>query len=286
MATTKMKMILKDGVLIRDDINGREMNLNIINQYEGYRPHGRVSAYIEGTNIPLFERKSNKVIIDGSMFTAMKWFDLLPPVNLPTYNESLNVEYVNPLTSSEQLDSLVCLFCVGLSGCGPEPSQVYDVDYTKWIGVDDLVPFRYQLMDNDLDSKEREKYFGRKEINAMNRTAYYFKGFEAEPIAKAQFVDGTPIDEYIYMSDNTIDVEMFVELQLKVTKRDCRDYFIAHSGINDAKINTISLCAAYPQHYNGHIYYQGIRPITRLNFSTISLIDQTLGVDILYDLFY
>ena len=283
---TMMKMRLEDGVLIRDDINGKNVNLNILNHTTGYRPHGKVSAYIEGTNIPLFERRSNKVIIDGSMFTAMKWFDLMPVVNLPTYNDALNLENNEPLTAKEQLDSLVCLFCLGTGGCGPEQSQVYDVDYTKWIDPDDMVPLRYQLEDNDIDYKEREKYFGRKEIHAMNRIAYYFKAFEAEPIQKAQFVDGTPIDEYIYQSDNTIDVEIFVELQLKVTKRDCRDFFIAHSGINDAKINSISLCTAYPKAYNGNIYYSGIRPVTRLNFSTISLIDQTLGIDIRYDLFY
>ena len=120
----------------------------------------------------------------------------------------------------------------------------------------------------------------------MNRIAYYFKAFELEPIFKAQYVDGTPIDEHLYVSDNVIDVEVFVELKLSITKRDCRDFFIAHSGINDAKVNTISLCTAYPKDYNGHTYYQGIRPLTRLNFSNESLIDQTKGIDIIYDLFY
>ena len=279
---TNMKMRLEDGVLIRDEINGRNVSLNI----HSPRPRGVVSAYVQGTNIPLFEKRENKVIVDGSMFTAMKHFDMLPPVNLPTYNTALNLENIVPLTSREQMDTLVCLFCVGTSGCGPEPSQVYDVDYTKWIAPEDLVPLRYQLSDNDLTDDEREKYFGRKEIPAMNRIAYYFKAFDMEPQFRATYVDGTPIDEHIYVSDNTIDVEVYVEMKMSVTKRDCRDYFIAHSGINDAKINTISLCVGYPKEYNGHTYYQGIRALTRLNFSTESLIDQTKGIDIIYDLFY
>ena len=279
---TNMKMILKDGVLVRDELNGRDVSLNI----KSVRPRGVVSAYVQGTDIPLFEKRENKVIVDGSMFTAMKYFDILPPVNLPTYNTALNLENIVPLTASEQMDTLVCLFCVGTSGCGPEPSQVYDVDYTKWIAPEELVPFRYQLADNDLDDTDREKYFGRKEIPAMNRIAYYFKSFDLEPQFKAVYVDGTPIDEHIYVSDNTIDVEVYVEMKMSVTKRDCRDYFIAHSGINDAKINTISLCVGYPKDYNGHIYYQSVRPITRLNFSTESLIDQSKGIDIIYDLFF
>ena len=275
-------MRLEDGILIEDKINGIPMNLNI----KSTRPRGVVSAYVHGTNIPLFEKRENKVIVDGSMFTAMKFFDILPPVNLPTYNTALNLENIVPLTSQEQLDSLVCLFCVGTSGCGPEASQVYDVDYTKWIKPEDMVPLRYQLADDDLSDDDRELYFGRKEITAMNRIAYYFKAFDIDPIFKAQFIDGTPIDEHLYDSDNVIDVEVFVEMKMSITKRDCRDYFIAHSGINDAKVNTISLCVGYPKEYNGHVYYQGLRPLTKLNFPNESLIDQTKGIDIIYDLFF
>lgn len=278
-----MKMRLQDGVLIEDKINGKDVNLNIHQSKVG--PRGRVRGKIAGTNITLFE-SWNKVICDGSMFVGSKCFDILPPVNLPTYNTSLNLENVVPLTSKEQLDSLIYLFCVGTSGCGPEQSQVYDIEYTKWINPDDMVPFRYQLMDNDLADSNRDIYFGRKEIPAMNRVAYYFKAFDNQPLFKAQYVDGTPIDEHLYMSDNSIDVEVYISLKMSITKRDCRDFFIAHSGINDAKVNTISLCTAYPKEYNGHVYYQGIRPFTRYNFSTIPLIDQSLGIEIDYDLFF
>lgn len=280
---TTMKMRLIDGVLVRDDVGGRPVKLNV---HETLRPRGYVSAYIAGTDIPLFKKRPNKVIIDGSLFLAMKCFDMIPPVSLPTYNTALNLDNIVSLTRQEQLDSLIYLFCVGTGGCGPEQSQVFDVNYTKWIDPDQMVPMRYQLIDNDLSDAEREKYFGRKEVPAMNRIAYYFKGFEMEPIFKAQFIDGTPIDEHLYVSDNVIDVEVFVEMKLTLTKRDCRDYFIAHSGINDAKINSISLCTAYPKIINGKTYYQGIRPFTRYNFSTESLIDQTKGIDFYYDLFY
>ena len=257
---TTLKMRLIDGVLVRDDVGGRPVNLNV---HETLRPRGYVSAYIAGTNIPLFKKRPNKVIIDGSLFLAMKCFNMIPPANLPTYNTALNLDNIVSLTRQEQLNSLIYLFCVGTGGCGPEQSQVFDVNYTKWIDPDQMVPLRYQLMDNDLSDSEREKYFGRKEVPAMNRIAYYFKGFEMEPIFKAQFIDGTPIDEHLYVSDNVIDVEVFVEMKLTLTKRDCRDYFIAHSGINDAKINSISLCTAYPKIINGKTYYQGIRQIGR-----------------------
>lgn len=256
-------------------------------------PRGHVRGYVHNTDIPIFDEwitpsfeEDNKVLIDGSMYTAGKHFGLLPKVNLPTYNTALNLENIVPLTASEQLDAKVFLFCVGTSGCGPENSQKYDVNYTKWIAPEDLVPFRYQLKDNDLGATLRNKYFGRKEIVAANRIAYYFKGFDIEPYMVAQYTDGTPIDENVYISDNDTDAEVYVEMKLSITKEDCRDFPIATSGINDARINTISLCSAYPKTYNGYTYYQGIRPFTRLNFSNESLIDLTKGIDIIYDLYY
>lgn len=270
-------MHIDDGMRINDECS--------LGAAKKVGPRGRVRVFEQGTGKLLLE-KWNKVIIDGSMYTASKHFDIIPPVSLPTYNTALNLENIVPLSPKEQLDTLVCLFCVGTSGCGPENSQVYDVDYSKWISPDELVPFRYQLADNDLADSLREKYFGRKEIPSANRVAYYFKGFELQPSFKCQYVDGTPVDENVYVSDNSIDIETYVELKMSITKEDCRDFFIARQGINDAKINTISLCVAYPMDYNGHTYYQGIRPLTRLNFPNESLIDLTKGIDIIYDLFY
>lgn len=272
------KMTIKNDIIV-DDISSLSLD------EEKLKPKGHVRAYVHGTNILLFE-DWNKVIIDGSMYTASKHFDILPPINLSTYNTALNLENIVPLSPKEQLDSLVCLFCVGTSGCGPENSQVYDVDYSKWINPDDLVPLRYQLSDNDLADSLRDKYFGRKEIPALNRIAYYFKAFDLQPVFKCQYIDGTPVDENVYLLDNSIDIETYIELKLSITKDDCRDFFISHQGINDAKINTISLCTAYPSQYNGYTYYQGIRPLTRLNFPNESLIDLTKGIDITYDLFY
>lgn len=246
-------------------------------------PRGHVRGYRDGIKI---WDKWNKVIIDGSMFTASKHFDMSPPINLPSYNTELSLDESVALDANKRRDSLVYLFCVGTSGCGAENSQVYDVNYSSWIDPQDLVPFRYQPANNDLSDSLRGKYFGRKEVSSLNRIAYYFKTFETMPQFKCQYVDGTPVSPNVYSSDNKMDIETFVELKLSITKEDCRDFFIAHQGINEAKINTISLCTAYPVVKNGITYYQEIRPLTRLNFPNESLIDLTKGIDIIYDLFY
>ena len=132
----------------------------------------------------------------------------------------------------------------------------------------------------------REKYFGRKKITGTDKTAYYFKAFENAPTMHMQYTDGTPVDENIFISDNTMGVETYVELNLTITKEDCREFFDSTTGINDAKVNTISLLTAVPKVINGYTVYQGIRPLTKLNFPNESLIDLTKGIDITYHIYY
>lgn len=249
---------------------------------------GRVLAYVHGTNVPLWEKwVPNKVILPGSAFTARKHFkNLHVPVKTPTYNTALGLDHIMSVSDKEEVESAVWLWAVGMDGCGPEDSQVYDVNYAKWIAPKDLVPFRYELSNHDLASDKRQIYYGRKDQPENDRIAYYFKGFDTEPVFRQQYTDGTPIDENVYISDNAMDVESFVEIKMSILRSDCRDYFIATTGINDAKINTISLLTAYPKEIDGQIYYQNIRPLTKLNFPNEPLIDLTKGIDFIYQIFY
>ena len=272
---------LHEGLSYKDHVDIKE------NRKQGFAT-GRVMAYVHGTNIPLWEElKKNKVIVPGSAFTAMKhWKGLQIPVNTPTYNSALVLDNMQSLSDSQSRDCYVYLWAVGIGGCGPEDSQVYDVDYTKWIAPQDLVPFRYELDNHDLSNEKRNMYFGRKSKPEDGRIAYYFKAFDTAPVFKQQYIDGTSIDENIYLSDNTMDVESYIEVKMSVLKSDCRDFFFATTGINDARINTISLLTAYPMVIDGFTYYQNIRPLTKLNFPNESLIDLTKGIDFIYQIFY
>ena len=232
-------------------------------------------------------RGSNKVIVSGSAFTAAKHFNINMPVRTPSYNSILGLEntaadaFVDPgLRREEQ----VILFAVGTDGCGPQQHEIYPVDYKKWIAPASLVPFRYPLATSDISAGLRTSYFGRKVVD--NRVAYYFKAFDSAPIAKQQYKDGTPIDENIYSSTKADEVETYIELSLKITKDDCREWFTSTTGINTAKINTFSLLTAWPKSYSGTIYYQDIRPLTKINISNESLIDASKGLDIIYQIFY
>ena len=240
---------------------------------------------VAGTDKVLF-RGHNKVILPGSYYTASKHFNINPPIKLPSYNTELGLDGIQSLTDTEERSALVVLFAVGTDGCGVDSSEVYDVNYTKWIKPENLVPFRYVYDDNDLSDELREKYFGRKKIAGTDKIAYYFKAFETKPEMFMQYVEGTPVDENVFISDNKTEAETYVELNLSITKEDCREFFDSTTGISAAKINTISLLTAVPKVINGYTYYQGIRPLTKLNFPNESLIDTTKGIDITYHIYY
>lgn len=227
----------------------------------------------------------NKVILPGAEFLALSVFDLSDAIITPSYNTVLDLE--NTVYSVPTATNKAFLFCVGTDGCGTENSQVFDVDYRRWIDEDSIVPFQYLLLEKDLTASDRTLYFGRKEVDSKFY-AYYFKAFNSAPVLNRQWSNGDPIDATVYTmaKSNTTTIETFVTLEFSITKDDCRDFFIATTGINDARVNCLSICTAWPKTIDGYTYYQDIRPITRLNFPNEPLIDLRKGIDVTYQIYF
>lgn len=257
---------------------------------------GHVKIYSKQTGRILFEgihdiepdhEGDNKVIVPGSILAARKFFPgVIPTITTPSYNDVLGLDNIQSLTPTEEINASICLFAVGTDGCGTENSQVYDVDYTKWIDPTKLVPFQYRPTTSDLSAANREIYFGRKDITGADKIAYYAKAFNSTPELHIQYIDGTNMDENLYSTDNNLGGEVYVEMKMSIEPEDCRDFPRETTGINSAKINTISLLTAYPKNINGYTVYQSIRPMTKYNFPNEPLIDETKGFDIVYDLYF
>lgn len=251
-----------------------------------------ITFYVEGTDEVLFKTK-NKVIISGSGMIARKLFDIDTEEITPTYNEKLGIEtptgrattIIDPKTNATEAEPKILLFCLGTDGCGSETSQVYPVDYRKWIAPENLIPFRYQLTTNDLDADMRETYFGRTMVDGGEFIAYYFKRYEGTPKFVQQFVNGDTVESDIFETNRTDLAESYVEISLKVTKEDIRDYFAATVGIDEARINSISLCTAWPQEVDGILYFNDIRPFTKLHIPNEYMVDVTKGIDIIYHIY-
>lgn len=270
----------------RDTINmdGISLNPNDISQRLGMGPKG-TRIFIRNLDTGEEYETHNMVLLDGGMWTAAYHWGLDEIIKLPSYNEDMALDNPGDVASESQR-SIISLFCVGTGGCGLEPSQVYPVDYTKRIQPANMVPFRYQAIDNDLNKNMREIYFGRKTINDQYY-AYYFKKPETAPVMYAQYVDGTPIDANMFNSQNKTEAELYVETVLMITKYDCRDYFINTTGINTAVMNQFSLCRGIKQvDSDGTAWYKDIHPVTQVNINAESLIDLQKGIEITYQTYY
>lgn len=230
----------------------------------------------------------NKVVISGSIFNACNSFGLTSPVILPNYNDDLKLDNTLDYTTVEpKNNSIVCLFCVGDSGCGSTPKDVFTTNYIDRINPeDDIIPFRYVDTANDLNDDLRKYYFGRKTLD-NGKAAYYFKNFDTVPQLHLRYTDGTQINEDLYKVDTTQPAECYVETRLRITRKDFREYFEEVLGWDKARISTISLCYAwYDDTIDDYKWYQQIYPYTKLHFSYEWLVDLTKAIDIQYQIFY
>ena len=228
----------------------------------------------------------NKTMLAGSEFMAMNLFNIPSERYItPTYNSAIGL--ANTVNQTTPDNKYVCqLFCMGTSGCNRESALKYEVVNKWWIQPEDLVPFQYVSSSNDLNAVKRGIYFGRKILSSQNAVAYYFKRFDSEPVLRRQLEDGTAIDNTIYDDRSELTAQVIVTNSLTITKDDGRDFFIATSGINNARFNCIELCLAWYKVLSGYNYYQDIRPCTRINFPNKYLSDMGAAWDIVYQLYF
>lgn len=268
----------------------------------------------------------NKTVIAGSALTAMKLFNLDRNVldATPTYDSQLNLENGSRGTTyptvvikdsngnsigavHDETQRTIIGFCVGQGGAGLDISDVFDVEYCSWIKPDDLIPFKYVLQ--NADNVDESIYKGKKSLSLQdgtNRNAYYFKTFSNTPNLVQNYVStiGTFSDSVssgnVYeLSGNDDKAQSYVELHLKITKDDCRDYFIAHKGIENAKINQISLVSAWTKTVevtklnssgdmitNNYEYFQDIRPFSIVNIPNEIISNLEKSLSIIYTLYF
>jgi hypothetical protein len=198
----------------------------------------------------------------------------------------------------------VCLWAVGIDGCGVEASRVFKVQNTKWImpygyigqnpiypnAETYLIPFKYRTPDADLQGAYRGQYFGRTEIG-NSAVGYYFKAFDELPVLIRRYADDSSdlanVDD-VWKDTSVSEAEVVVQLKMSISATDCREYFQKLVSVYDAKINTISLCSAVPYANpdSGQVEYLDIRPFTKFNFPNEALVDTSKGIDITYYLYY
>ena len=289
-------IILNDFTEIKDSIEGR-----IIKNRLNAGPKGTKIIMTDHDSGKILGEYENKIVITGSQLNACKLFNLEPEVIFPDYNRELELD--NTLDYSvvkPKNEPFVCLFCIGDSGCGTESKDVFKASFTDRIkpgpadptSAEDfdtsmIMPFRYVDAGADLSDDLRKYYFGRKTFDRLGKIGYYFKSFDTQPQLHLRYADGTQITKDLYNIESNQEAECYVEMRLRITKLDFRDYFENVLGWDKARISSLSLCTAwYDDSIDGYRYYQDIMPYTILFFSYQWLVDDTISVDIEYQIYY
>ena len=313
-------LYLNDRVRNKDDISLSANNaLNRINS--------KIEFFNDATGERIWTPLHNKTVIAGGALTLAKLFnfDRLALNRTPTYDRILGLDEGNieqpglfpTITVKDNIGNtvgviedesqrVICGFCLGQGGSGSDISDVFDVPYASWITPDNLVPFRYPLASTD--NVDETMYKGKKTINlstGQTVVAYYFKEFSNSPQLVQNYVStiGTFTDEVtaenVYSDTASADkAQSYVELHLKITKDDVREFFYRHDGIESARINQISLVTAWKKpvsvtklNSSGSMttatyeYFQDVRPFSVANIPSEILSDQSKSISCIYTLY-
>jgi len=273
---------------------------NIINQRFKGGPQKTKITFINHDTGEVLGEYQNKVVITGSQLNACAMFGLDPVVKFPTYNSEMRLDNSADPDQKPKNYPLISLFCVSDSGCGATPKDVFISKYTDRIKPapaepstrydftsDMIMPFRFVDEADDLNDDLRQFYFGRKTFSEMGKIGYYFKRFDTDPQMHLKYADGTDITPEMYEVESDQLAECFVEMRLRITRLDFRDYFEQVLGWDKARISSLSLCTAwYDDEIDQYRYYQDITPYSYLGFSFQQLVSSDVSIDIMYDIYY
>ena len=194
------------------------------------------------TGDKLFEEE-NQIVLGGALFILEKVFNVEAPINVEYLNDIMGICVNNPIDELYPKDTHVCLFGVGIGGCGDASRSVVDVKYYER-EIFDMIPFR--ITDDDMSGSEAGKYWF-KRYEADGKISYFLKSFEHEPEIKVLWKDGeegedgSEVASGVHSTTRTEPIETFVEMILKINKKDCREYFEINGDIEAARENSIGL---------------------------------------------
>ena len=265
--------------------------------------HGQVDIMDQFGN--LLQSKSNIILLGGRRFTLEKLFNVQIPNKRVTLNSLFHVnesESADAVTFNAPLrEKSVCLFGVGRGGSTLTFGDV-NVPAEKEFNLYDMVPLRYVSIANDLSDAEKENYYLRvfykngeivSDYANADYIAYYLKRFETKPslvikIGESEYIPNLEFDNLPTDWDELVerkDVDMYIQLQLKLTSEDIREFYIATESIENARINELGVYLGYQPEHNLWTDYLGIETFSKLCFNNEPLDDETKELNIIYKFF-
>lgn len=244
---------MNKNIVFRDNLNNKDtvsfgykpspfVRTKIVGGYDAYKDKNGITQFGE----VVFETE-NMIVLGGSLFTLEKVFGVTSPLTVAYINDIMGIANTGtPITNNN--NTFVCLFGVGTGGAGESITDVKDVKYYER-EIIDMVPLRQTA--NELTSDEAGKYWFKKpvDVGGVTKTAYYLKTFENTPEIKVLWrdtegdEDGSEVGDNVYQTpeSNTTPIETFIEMTLKISKKDVREYFDDLGNVEVTRINSIGL---------------------------------------------
>ena len=226
------------------------------------------------TGEKLFEEE-NQIVLGGALFILEKVFNVEAPINVEYLNDIMGICVNEPIDEIYPKDTGVCLFGVGVGGCGDGSRSVVDVKYHER-EIFDMIPFR--ITDEEMAGSEKEKYWF-KRYEADGKISYFLKSFEHEPEIRVLWKDGeegedgSEVATGVHNTTRTEPIETFVEMVLKINKKDCREYFEINGEIEAARVNSIGLFTGIlSTNEKGEPEYKQVKLFSKLNIPNEMLV--------------
>lgn len=226
------------------------------------------------TGEQLFEEE-NQIVLGGGLFILEKVFNVVSPLTVEYLNDIMGIAAEKPIEEKYPKETCVCLFGVGTGGCGDAYTSVMDVKYHER-EIFDMVPFR--VTDEEMKGADIDKYwFKRRESDG--KISYFLKRFEQTPEIKVLWKDGedgedgSEVDSGVHNTQRTEPIETFIEMILKINKKDVREYFEINGDIESARVNSIGLFTGNLQTLdNGDKDYKQVKLFSKLNIPNEMLV--------------
>lgn len=200
----------------------------------------------------LFSKRQNETVIGGAVTVLEKITGLQAAHKTTSINTLLGInDIVDIADSSAGPDDIICLWGAGIGGSGDAMGSRLKVNfYEREIGQNGKtfqhIPLRVVTTPFSAGDDDYSKYYMRgKRSDGMYE--YYCKAFETTPVIKTlwkdgeQGEDGTEIEDDIWNTTREDQIEVFLEMKLRITQRDFREYFENIGQLEQARINTLGI---------------------------------------------
>ena len=262
--------------------------------------HGEVEIYDQFGR--LLQKKENIILLGGRRFVLEKLFNIeISPDRKVTLNKLYNTNTAESTdtTTGPLKKKEVCLWGVGRGGSGLTFGDV-NVPAEKEFALYDMLPMRYVSIDNDLPDDVKAHYYLRvlyaadgtvvQDESDAEYIAYYLKTFESTPelvikIGEETYYPNLSEDNLPTDWDQLIerkDVEMYIQLRLKLAADDVREFYIETESIDNARINELGVFFGYQPPSQQYSDYNGIEDFSKLTFNNEPLDDETKELNIIY----